>query len=266
VHVALHPRDDGGLALRVVVSGPLDQDAPSLSLPEVDGIRWDVPNSRDERTTTQRVTTYEIPFSAKPRAYTLQAVCAAASDERTCAEPLYVDIGAPPDRSGMADIFDPPEVREIPWLTLGAGTISLSLLGIGLYMLRRAREEEASPEPVVLREAPDRVALRAWDAVRGDPTLSAEDKAQALSEIFRAYVEEVLDVPARAWTSRQTLDHLSALNHLPDGNVERASRLLRATDRVKYAAATPGPAFFETLGDDLRAFIQDTRPRSWGET
>ena len=56
VHVALHPRDGGGLALRVVVSGPLDQDAP-LSLPEVDGIRWDVPSTRDERTTTQRVTT-----------------------------------------------------------------------------------------------------------------------------------------------------------------------------------------------------------------
>jgi hypothetical protein len=39
-------------------------------------------------------------------------------------------------------------------------------------------------------------------------------------------------------------------------------RILRATDKVKYAESRPSPEFFEELDSDLRAFIDATRPRT----
>ena len=53
------------------------------------------------------------------------------------------------------------------------------------------------------------------------------------------------------------------MQHLPEGNMARARRLLRATDRVKYAELRPGQDFFEDLEADLRAFVGSTRPRTW---
>ena len=52
---------------------------------------------------------------------------------------------------------------------------------------------------------------------------------------------------------------------LPRTNLPRAKRLLRATDRVKYAEVPPDERFFAELEDDLRGFIDATKPVSMSE-
>ena len=121
------------------------------------------------------------------------------------------------------------------------------------------------PVPEVPAEPPDTVAIRAWEAVRADEALDDERKAQALSRIFRDYTEAALGIPAVAWTTTEILGHLGRMANLPEGNVPRARRLLRATDLVKFAEKKPGTDFFEDLDADLRAFVGSTRPTRWDE-
>ena len=53
--------------------------------------------------------------------------------------------------------------------------------------------------------APDVLAIRAWEQVRSDTTMSDYDKCVEISRIFREYVEAVLGFVATAWTTREIL-------------------------------------------------------------
>ena len=110
-----------------------------------------------------------------------------------------------------------------------------------------------------------RVALEAWDRIRGDAALQVEQKATALAELFRVYVEGVLGFEATARTTREILDHLGSLTHLPEGNVHRAKRILRATDLVRFAEDRPRTPeeWLADLDADLRGFVDATRPVSF---
>jgi len=177
--------------------------------------------------------------------------------------PLFVDLGVEFPRPGEpADIVSPGRVWTVPWppwwVVVVAGLGSAG----GLVALNWLTNRPAAPVPAV---PPDIAALRAWEAVRADRTLSDHDKAVAISRIFREYAQAVLSFPAEAWTTSEILVHLGQLHHLPEGNVPRARRLLRATDRVKFAEARAGSDLFEELDADLRAFVATTRPHRWEE-
>ncbi len=248
--------------LRVQVSGPV-QPGWKLDKPLVDGLTFEAATERVERLGDRVVTTRHYPFKGGEGRYIIEGLCARPVDaEPACAQPLYVDIGAPPDRSSMADISEPEPLWPLPpWRWIVAGTFSLVMLLAGAGWAMRKPEEVVYR--VIEEEPPDVVALRAWEAVRADVELDPHDKALQLSSIFRAYVERVLDYPARAFTTTETLAHLRSLAALAPENTPRARRLLRATDRVKYAEATPNEDFFDDLDSDLRAFVDSTRTRSW---
>jgi hypothetical protein len=263
VQTGVETDDKGALLLRVLVSAPTGVDW-TLQLPEVAGLSYGPPASRSEQLGNRVVTTRRFPLRAAQGRYILEGVCASPDngDPPSCGESLYVDLGEAPDRTAMADIVEPSRVWYLPVLEVLAGAGALGLAG---WALRRRLQvaavvPEAAPAPP---EAPHLAALRRWEAVRRDKQLSDYDKALALSEIFRAYAEAVLDFPARAWSTTETLEHLASLGQLPQENVPRARRLLGATDRVKYADDLPSERFFEDLDSDLRAFIDSTRSRTW---
>ncbi len=177
---------------------------------------------------------------------------------------VWVDLGVEaPEVGELADIVEPATVWSIPWAPLcavgGTGLLFLGGIGFAFTRPRRARDVVVVPEP------PDIVAIRSWEAVRADEAMGDEEKAEALSRIFRVYVEGVLAFQATAWTTTEILARLTGMGHLPEGNVPRAKRLLRATDRVKFAEAKPGADLFDDLDSDLRAFVGSTRPTAWQE-
>lgn len=174
---------------------------------------------------------------------------------------LYFDLATDPLKVGdIGDIVEPEPVWTVPWSFVAGAVLIGGLVFAGLYIAFRSTKAVPVVKPP---EAPDLVALRAWAGVRKDPSLSDFDKALALSRIFREYTEATLHFPATKNTTPETLEQLGDLPHLPEGNVTRAKRLLRATDRVKYADVAPGADVFDELDADLRAFIADTRPSSW---
>lgn len=187
------------------------------------------------------------------------------STGEAAAPALYVDLGVDPPRQGeLADIVEPWPVPDIPWVPVAVVGLSAagSLGGLLLLAWRWRRRPGDEPEPV----PPDVAALVAWEDVRRDPTLDDMERAVAISRIFREYLEAVLGFAAESWTTRQILDHLGTLRYLPEGSVPRAMRLLRATDRVKYAEEPPGDDLFVELGEDLASFVAATRSAREGES
>ena len=108
-------------------------------------------------------------------------------------------------------------------------------------------KKPAPPPPVV---PADQEALAAWAAVLAEATLDDHERALALSQIFRRYLERVFSLPASAFTSAEVLALLQA--ELSDIHLGKSKRLLSATDRIKYARRGGGSALFRSLDEDFR--------------
>lgn len=259
-----HVNDAGGVLVVQTVFDPGGE--VRLPEPPSEGELAYVPVNEpvSERVGGREVLTQRYRFTGKgsQEIPALEATWSAPGQDAVtdASSPLFVDLGVAPPRDGeLADIVEPDLVWVPPWGAIAAVAGVGGLMATGIWLALRglpARvEQRARPE------APDLRALRRWDAVRTDSTLDAEGKATALSLIFREYTEDVLAFPAASWTTTEILRHLEALQHLPQGNLPRARRLLRATDRVKYADARATAELFEELDADLRAFVGSTRPQ-----
>lgn len=175
---------------------------------------------------------------------------------------LFVDLDVQPPRPGeLQDIVEPPPVLRIPWVPIVAVA---SLFAGGLWFAFRPRRR--AEVPVAPPDPPDVACLKAWELVRDDPRTSIEEKAEALARLFRVYVEAVLGFEATSRTTSELLAHLGGMAHLPQGNVPRAKRVLRATDRVRFAEERPAGEWLAELDADLRAFVESTRPSGWRAT
>lgn len=250
----------GVLVLQTRAEDGLSFDLP---VPEVEGLTF-TPDGQplQERLEDHVVITQRWRYTGKKGSYEIPALTIDAGDHHAESQPLWVDLGVEaPNAAQLQDIVDPEAYWTVPWGWIGAvaGVALLFVLGVVLALARLFRRK---PKPVIVAP-PDVRAIAAWDRVYGDASLSDEDKASELSNIFRAYTEEVLQFPATAWTTSEILAHLGDLTHLPDGNVPRAKRLLQATDLVKYAEEDADGAFLAHLDSDLRAFVGGTRPRGW---
>lgn len=257
--------DAGKRELVVMSTGPRST-TWTLDVPSPPKLKLGEPSIREELVGDRVIRTHRYAFTGGKGSYIIENVCATPEGaDPICASPLYLDIDVEMDRSTMVDIDDPAALLPLPPFGLVLGALAgISLMGFGVWRAIRLRPPEQVT--VIEEEPPDLVAIRRWNAIRSDDQLSDFDKALALSEVFRAYAASVLRFPAEAFTTTETLAHLTSLAALPRDNVPRARRLLRATDRVKYAEARPGEDFFEDLDSDLRAFIDSTRPRTWDQT
>src|SRR5690606_33836341 len=151
---------------------------------------------------------YEIPA--------LEATWSSDDGEQVTAasSPLFVDVGVQPPPDGLADIDEPEPVWAVPWATVAAvGGVGGLVVGGLWWALRGGARREVAPVPP---EPPDLAALRRWQAVRADPSLDDEEKATALSLLFREYIEAVLSLPATRWTTTEILERLGAMQHLPE--------------------------------------------------
>jgi hypothetical protein len=181
--------------------------------------------------------------------------------------PIFVDIGVPGPTGGpMSGLqaVPPPEPTPWGWIAAGAGG-ALALALLGLLVLRRLRQ---SGDPVLPPPDPPHVtALREWDRAReAGRTGTLDDPAQALelSRVLRVYLEEICGWPATARTTREILDFLeregAGARRLDVTDRMRTSRILDATDRLKFAREGGGEAFFAAMDEDFRSVIRATCP------
>lgn len=275
------PADDAPLELRTWLAGEPKGGAGKLvvqlevddavkgadvGLPEVYGLSFRAEDPIVEHIGDRTVTTRTWTFHGEPGRYVIPGFHAVgdgpAGPLTADSSALYVDLGqAPMTKDKLVDIVEPAPVRTLEAWKIAMVSVAGLLLAGGVWIAFRGFGRKAPP-PVVA-EPPDVLALRAWEAVRRDPALDDHQRALSLSRIFRDYTEVVLHFPAQKWSTSEILAHLDSLPHLEEGNLPRAKRLLRATDRVKYAGEQAKVDLFDDLDADLRGFVSSTRPYSW---
>jgi hypothetical protein len=266
LRVFMGPSKPGGGTL-IVQAEYAAEGQVRLPDPEVDKLQFEPDGEAlAEQVGDRNVLTQRYVFRGPAGSYEIPPLVATWTREgesfEASSRSVFVDLDTKPPREGeLADIVEPPALWRLPWapiLLVGA------LFAGGLLIAFRPRRVRELPP--VLPDPPDVLALAAWDEVRLDPSLTIDDKAREVARIFREYVEAVLGFEASSRTTSELLAHLQSLQHLPEGNVPRARRVLRAADRVKYAEDRPREdiaGWLAELDADLRAFVESTRPSSW---
>jgi len=172
--------------------------------------------------------------------------------------PVFVDIGVKgPTGGALADFESAPPPAPPPWPWIAAGLGAIGLLTAGAFWWRRRAR---APLPLPLPDPAHLVARKAWASARA---ASLDDHSQALrlSLVLRSYLDPTLRWPATTATTRELLAHIAATEALPEAEQAAASRILEATDRVKFAREGGGEAFFAALDDDFEAILRATEPR-----
>jgi hypothetical protein len=124
-----------------------------------------------------------------------------------------------------------------------------ALVGAAVLAWRKLKPAPPPPPP----EPPDRVARRAWAALRMRNDLGPDALAGELSAVYRRYLEAVYRWPATSRTSREILDALAG--DLPAVQLERARRLLNAMDIVRFSDRSTHEGFFASLDEDFEALV-----------
>jgi len=262
VRAALEREPEGGggvLVVRVEHDPDIDIDLP---VPQASGLEFELLEAPDiEELGSANVITQRFRFSGSRGHYEIQPVTVSypgpdGEPVTAQSDAIFLDLETDPVEVGeIEDIEDPAATgTSLPWILLGAGLVAGGV--VIAFWPRRSRPTVTKRPPL----PPHLEALQAWEAVRADPSRTDEDKARELSVIFRRYVEAVMRVEATALTTSEILAYLQELRQLPQGNVPRAKRLLRATDRIKFAEERPSDELLDDLDADLRAFVEATRP------
>lgn len=231
-------------------------------VPAVDGLTVDALEPEESGSASRLVTRFHYRLSGPDGSYVIPALSVdfsgpAGETTALSTAPLYLDIGVEGPTSAIEELAAAPPAPTPVWpYALAAGALVAAAGGALSWLLLRRRPAEIPPTP----PDPAEVALGAWAAVWGDPSLDEHALAREMSAIFRRYLEDALQIEAESQTSFEVLDRLREHPRFTDSLRDRAGRLLTATDLVKFARQGDR-SLFDTLDEDLRAVIDATRAR-----
>ncbi|MFH1470058.1 MAG: hypothetical protein ABIO70_37080 [Pseudomonadota bacterium] len=255
---------DAGQPVQAVVQ---IQQADGITLdvgsPAADGLEAQLTDERSEPFDGWSLTTRRYELTGEEGSYVVQLPTVTVThpdgqQEALTVAPVFVDIGVKGPSSQLEGLLvpAPPPPPTWPWV-LGTGVlIGLGVAG-GAWVWRHRRRSLRR----VAAEPADLVARRAWKAVLADRKLDDHARALQCSEVFRVYLQAVHPIPASALTSREIEQAIYARGLVPGALLDRARRLLQATDLLKFARRGGGPEFFYALDQDFQAYVEATRPR-----
>jgi hypothetical protein len=241
--------------------------------PQAEGLTVELVTAGDPVQSGDRVVrTWTYALSGEPGSYIVSTseghATGPGDQERTFEpQPIFVDIGVPGPTGGPMDGFaDPPPPPAPPWRWIAlVGALGLAFAALAVALILWWRRPRAKHEPPPLPA--DIAALQAWEAARGAREAGEIDDhglALALSQILRSYLEAVFGWPVTKRTTREILDmldgHSAGSRSLGVADRMRTTRILDATDRLKFAREGGGEPFFGALEQDFTAVIVATRP------
>jgi hypothetical protein len=269
-----HPDADVRLELdaRKVASGEpvmatvqvVQADGVELSVgePAAEGLEAALEEERTEPFDGWSLTTRRYALRGSPGSYVVSVGGASAlhpdgRQEQLEVPPAFVDIGVDGPMAELEGLAMPvpPEPPTWPWVLAAGVLIGLLIATLIWWWRRRKRATQR-----VLAEPPHVSALLAWQVVLEDRALSDHARALQLSEVFRRYLEAVHPMAATALTTREICDVIYAQGLVPGALLDRARRILSATDLLKFARQGGGVEFFHELDRDFQAYVAATRP------
>ncbi len=143
------------------------------------------------------------------------------------------------------------------WIALGA----LALFGLLYFLWRKWKSRPTSltlPSPTSALTA-EQLAFKELEELKNKGWLQLgriQDHFFELSEIFRRYLENRYQFPAREWTTEEITAHFKHFPSLSENLRLQARSILTQTDRVKFAKV-------EQTEDEMQPiinFIREARP------
>ena len=170
-------------------------------------------------------------------------------------------LSIPGNPEGIHDI-KPLEEYSLPWLDYFwmalAGLALLALLYF-LWCKWKSRPFSLNLPPPVPALSAEQLAFEELEKLKNKEWLKigrTQEHFFELSEIFRRYLENRYQFPAREWTTEEITLHFKYLPNLSDNLKLKARSILTQTDRVKFAKA-------EQVVDEMQSilnFIKEVRP------
>ena len=177
--------------------------------------------------------------------------------------PLRVEL-FPIDTTALApikDIIGEPFLLSDYYFLIGIVLAVLAMIGLIWYALRRKRPVVVAPPPpprpaheIALERLAQLRRTRPWESGR------LKSYHSDLTDTLRTYLEGRFGLPAPESTTSQLRPLLQQHPEVPDDWIPRLRELLEVADLVKFAKATPPPAYHERFLDDAERFVRETRP------
>ena len=170
-------------------------------------------------------------------------------------------LSIPGNPEGIHDI-KPLEEYPLPWLDYFWMALAVLALLAFLYFLWckwKSRPLSLNLPPPAPALSAEQLALEELETLKNKEWLQigrTQEHFFELSEIFRRYLENRYQFPAREWTTEEITAHFKHFPNLSDNLKLKARSILTQTDRVKFAKA-------EQAVDEMQSiinFIQEARP------
>ncbi len=230
--------------------------------PAAEGLEAELEEERVEPFDGYSLTTRRYALRGEPGSYVVVLEGAVAlhpdgHEETLEVPPAFVDLGVDGPSATLEGLVmpTPPEPPRWPWVLAAGVLLGLGIAGAVWLGRRRKRASRR------VRDEPQNLAaLHAWRVVLEDRSLDDHARALQLSEVFRRYLEAVHPVQATALTTREICDAIYERGLVPGALLDRARRILMATDLLKFARRGGGIEFFHELDADFQAYVAATRP------
>jgi hypothetical protein len=170
-------------------------------------------------------------------------------------------LSLPGNTEGINDI-KPLEEYPLPWLNyfwmVLAGLALLAFLYF-IWCKWKSRPFSLNLPPPIPALTAEQLALEELETLKNKEWLKigrTQEHFFDLSEIFRRYLENRYQFPAREWTTEEITGHFKYFPSLSDNLKLKARSILTQTDRVKFAKA-------EQAVDEMPSiinFIEEARP------
>ncbi len=170
-------------------------------------------------------------------------------------------LSIPGSQQGTRDI-KPLEEYPLPWMGYFWRILEvLALLGLFYFLWCKWKSRSVSltlPSPTSTLTA-EQLALKKLEALKNKGWLQLgriQDHFFELSEVFREYLENRYQFPAREWTTEEIAAHFKDFPALRENLKLQAQSILIQTDKVKFAKA-------HQIEDEMQPiinFIQEARP------
>ena len=170
-------------------------------------------------------------------------------------------LSIPGNPDGIHDIKSLEEY-PLPWLNyfwMALAVLALITLLYFLWCKWKSRPLSLNLPPLAPTLTSEQMALKELETLKSKEWLKigrTQEHFFELSEIFRRYLENRYEFPAREWTTEEITAHFKQFPNLSNNLKLKARSILTQTDRVKFAKA-------EQAVDEMQSivnFIQEAKP------
>ena len=151
--------------------------------------------------------------------------------------------------------------KSLPW----AGIVCLFLSFLFVWVSRQPSKTPKAQSAISAKTAFSKAQaigqIDSWQQKIDEGTTPAPKDFQALTNIFKDYLKEKHLLPAKSFTTEETLNYTMSRLTLPQKEKERIKEILLLSDQVKFANARPSSNEWKNTLLAVKELLQSEEPQ-----